>query len=69
MYYVIDIQNSVYYPKFRHIQAYSRPIQPIVAYLEPYHIQNPGIFRTQDIFGTLSRIILAYSERCVMLAY
>ena len=31
------------------------------------NIQNPGRFRTQDIFRILSRYILAYSERCVML--
>ena len=54
------------------IQAYSSPIQTystIVAYLEPCvtlacsescHIQNPGIFRIQDIFRTLSRHIQAF---------
>ena len=36
---------------------------------EPYHIQNTGIFWTQDIFRTLSRYILAYSEHCITLAY
>ena len=29
---------------------------------EPCHVQNPGIFRTQDIFRTLSRHFLTYSE-------
>ena len=27
----------------------------ILAYLEPCHIRNPGIFRIQDVFRTLSR--------------
>ena len=36
---------------------------------EPCHIQNPGLFRTQDIFRTPSRHILAYSELCVTLIY
>ena len=64
---------------FRHIQPYCRVIlnhvvsylQPCVtlAYSEPGHIQNPGIFRTQDIFVTLLRHILAYSERFIRLAY
>ena len=40
-----------------------------LAYLEPCHIQNPGIFRNQDIFRSLSRHILAYSECCVMFTY
>ena len=31
----------------------------ILAYSEPCHIQNPDIFRTRDIFRTLSRNILA----------
>ena len=39
------------------------------AYPEPSHIQNHGIFRTWDIFTTLTRHILAYSERCEALAY
>ena len=55
MYRMRYIQNPVYYRKFRHIQACSCPIkaylEPCVtlAYLEPCHIQNPVIFRTQDI--------------------
>ena len=37
---------------FRHIQAYSEPcIFP--AYLEPWYIQNPDIFRTRNIFSNL----------------
>ena len=40
-----------------------------LAYSETCHIQNPGIFITQDIFRTLSRYILVYSECCVTLAY
>ena len=40
-----------------------------LAYSEPCHIQNPGIFRTQYIFRTLLRHILGYSERCLTLAY
>ena len=34
--------------------------EPELAYPEPCHIQNPGIFRTQVIFVTLSRNILEY---------
>ena len=34
----------------------------ILVYSEPCHIQNPGIFRTWDIFRTPSGHILAYSE-------
>ena len=62
---MIHIRNPVYYHKFQvHILAYVTP-----AYSEPCHIQNPGIFRTEDKFRTLLRHILAYSERCVTLAY
>ena len=74
MYCMIHIQDPIYYPKlkhvhiFNHIVAYLEPCVTLV-YLEPCHIQNPGIFRTQDILRSLSRHILAYSERCVMLAY
>ena len=64
----------------RPIQAYSGPFRHshILACLEPRvtfkyselrHIQNPGIFRTQDIFRPLSRHILTYSELCITLAY
>ena len=51
--------------------SYSDIFSYIVAYLEPYvtlaylehcHIQNPDIFRTQDLYQTLSRHILAYSK-------
>ena len=52
---------------FSHIVAYSEPCI-ILAYSEPCHIQCPGIFRTQDIFRTLSRHILAYSLGCVKLS-
>ena len=38
------------------IQAYSKPCV-ILAYLEPWYIQNSDILRTRSIFGTL-----AYSE-------
>ena len=38
-----------------------------LAYSEPCHIQNPGIFRVQDI--TLWRHIPVYSRGCVTLAY
>ena len=51
-----------------HIVAYWEPCVTL-AYSEPCHIQNPGIFRAQDIFRTLSSQILAYSKRCVTLAY
>ena len=53
---------------FSHIVVYLEPYVSL-AYSEPSHIQNPGIFRTQDIFRTRLRRILAYSERCVTLAY
>ena len=56
MYCMTYIQNPVYYRRLTHIKACSLPI------LEPGHIQNPGISRTQNIFRTLSRHILAYSE-------
>ena len=47
---------------FSHIVAYLEPCVTL-AYSEPCHIQNPGIFRTQDIFRTLSRHDLVHSER------
>ena len=53
---------------FRHIVAYLEPCVTLT-YSEPCHIQNPGIFRTQDIFRTLSRHILTYSKRCVTFAF
>ena len=53
---------------FSHIVAYLEPCVTL-AYSECYHIQNPGIFRTKNIFTTLARHILAYSECCVTLAY
>ena len=72
-----NILNRVYYRKlkhssiftsysdiFSHIVAYLEPCVAL-AYLEPCHIQNPGICRTRDIFRTLSRHILEHSERCV----
>ena len=63
---------------FRHIHVLSDIFSYMVAYLEPCvtlaysepcHIQNPGIFSSQDIFRTLSRHFLAYSECCVTLTY
>ena len=48
--------------------AYLEPCV-ILAYSEPCYIQNPGISRTQEIFRTLSRHILAHSERCVTPAH
>ena len=51
---------------FSHIVAYLEPCLTL-AYSDPYHIQNPSIFRTQDIFRTLSRHILA--ERCGTLTF
>ena len=77
MYCMRHTQNHVYYRKFRyikHIDVLFRHFQPyygilepcvILVYSEPCHIQSPGIFRLQDIFRTLSRHILAYSDRCV----
>ena len=50
----MHIQNPVYYRKFRHIQAYLRPVQRysgklwhIYNPLQLLHIQNPAIFRMQ----------------------
>ena len=53
---------------FSHIVAYLDPCVTL-AYYKPCHIQNPDIFKTQDISSTLSRHILAYSQCCVTLAY
>ena len=53
---------------FSYIVAYLEPCV-ILAYSEPCHIQNPGMFRTRDIVRTLSRHILAYSKCCVTLSY
>ena len=64
---MINIQNSVSYCKFRHIQAYCGIFRTLCnsCIFRTCHIQNSGIFRTQDIFSTLSRHILEYSEHCV----
>ena len=48
--------------------AYLEPCVTL-AYSKPCHIQNPGIFRAQDISRTPSRHILAYSQRCVKFPY
>ena len=53
---------------FSHIVVYLEPCV-IFPYSEPLHIYNSGIFRTQDIFRTLSKPILAYSVSCVTLAF
>ena len=37
---------------FRHDQACSKPCV-ILAYSEQWYIQNPDIFKTRNIFGTL----------------
>ena len=66
------IQSPAYYRKFRHIQAYSRPVKTF-SHIESCHIQNPGYRYTQNsakanagIFRTLcnTRILrtLSYSE-------
>ena len=68
------IQNPAYYHNqtysgtfasysdiFSHFIAYLETCVTL-AYSEPYHNQNPGIFRTRDIFRTLSRHNLAYLE-------
>ena len=52
---------------FSQYVAYLEPCVTL-AYSEPCHVQNPGIFRTQNVLKTLSRH-MAYSERCVTLAY
>ena len=48
-------------------RTYSDPCY--ITYSESLHIQSSGIFRTRNIFRTLSRYILAYSETCVMVTY
>ena len=53
---------------FSHIVAYLKSCETL-AYSESCHVQNAGIFKTQDILKTLPRDILAYSERCVTLVY
>ena len=53
---------------FSHIAAYLEPYV-FLTYSEPCHVQNHGIFRTQDIFISLLRYILVCSKRCVTLAY
>ena len=53
---------------FSHIVAYLEP-RVSLWYSEPCHIQNPGIFRTQDVFRTLSRHILEYLKHCLTLTY
>ena len=40
-----------------------------LAYSEPCHVQNFSIFKTWNIFRTLSRHILVYSEHWLTLAY
>ena len=42
-------------------QAYSKSCVTL-AYLEPWYIQNPDIFRTGSIFRTLAYSQLVYSE-------
>ena len=78
MYCMTHIQGPVCYRKFRHIHVLFRHIQPYCGIfrtlcnsyiIKSWYIQNPDIFRTQDVFRTLSRYILAYSKRCVTLAY
>ena len=70
-YVLSDTYSESYYRKFRQsdiFTSYSDIFSHFVAYSEPCHIQNPGIFRTQDMIRTLSRYILAHSERCATLA-
>ena len=67
---MINIQNPVYYPKFRHIQPCcgifrilcNSWIFKTLSYSESWHI------RAQDKSTTLSRRIRAYLECCVMVA-
>ena len=56
---------------FRHFQSYCGIFRTLCnsCISRPCHIQNPGTFRTQDIFRTLSRHVLVYWERYVTLAY
>ena len=46
-----------------HIQAYSAPCVTLT-YLQPCHVQNPGIFRTGGLIKTLWNIDQAYFEPC-----
>ena len=48
---------------FRLIQAYSAP-SVTLAYSQPCHILNSGIFKTEVLFKTLSKVDQAYSEPC-----
>ena len=50
----------------RHIQAYSCifGICVSLAYSQPCHIPNPGLFRTRGIFKTLGNFDQIYSECC-----
>ena len=64
-----EIFRHIHVP-FRHFQPYcgifKTPCNSYIFRTLPY--LESGIYKTQDIFGTLSRHILVYSERCVMLA-
>ena len=73
MYCMIHIQNPAYYRKFRHSQAYSCLTKTYLESCVTLAIQNPAIFRILACLEskTYSELkhILAYSERCVTLAY
>ena len=47
----------------RHIQAYSAPFVTL-AYSQPCHILNPGIFRTGGLLKALWDVDQTYSEPC-----
>ena len=73
------MKNFVYYRKLRYIQAYSHPVQTFSAILRSFKtLCNYCIFRTlsyseswyiQNPRYIQNSTILAYSERCVTLAY
>ena len=56
---------------FKHLQPYCGIFRTLCnsCIFRTLHIQIPDIFITQEIFRTLSRHILVYSDRCVTVAY
>ena len=66
MFYMRHIQNTIYYRKFRHIHAYSRPIQTHSPIL--WHIQNPVQFLNMQnpfIFKILAYLVSEiYPKHC-----
>ena len=55
-----------YFDKFSHIVAYVEPCVTL-AYSEPWYVQNPGLFRTQDLFRSVK--VFNYSSRTFHLSF